>query len=84
MQGALYALLGVTLAEFLGGPWMAWSSRVGAVAVLGALRSMSGCHRHLPADLELSVLVAFIAAAFTHPAGGHLSAEPLNVESAFR
>lgn len=83
IQTSLYGLTGATIAGLTGIPW--WLGALGAwalVAVLGVLRV------HVNARLlavllgaEVLLIAAFDVAAFTHPAGGHISATPLHPTS---
>jgi amino acid transporter len=85
VQIALYGLLGATLAADLGGPWWVWAALVWLViAVFGVLR-VDISARLIAALLvvEIGVIVLFDVAAFTHPAGGSVSLDPLRPSRLF-
>src|SRR6266487_526845 len=85
VQIALYGLLGATLAEDLGGPWWVWAALVWlAIAVFGVLR-VDISARLIAALLvvEIGVIVLFDVGAFTHPAGGSVSLDPLRPSRLF-
>src|SRR6266487_1329431 len=85
VQIALYGLLGATLAADLGGPWWVWAALVWLViAVLGVLR-VDISARLIAAFLvvEIGVIVLFDVGAFTHPAAGSVSLDPLRPSRLF-
>ncbi len=85
VQIALYGLLGSTLAADLGGPWWVWAALVWLViAVFGVLR-VDISARLIAALLvvEIGVIVLFDVGAFTHPAGGSVSLDPLRPSRLF-
>lgn len=80
---SLFGLIGVTLAAELGGAWWVWAALVWVgIATLGVL------HIRLNATVmgwalaaELLLIAVFDLIAFTHPAGGQVSAAPLRPDS---
>jgi amino acid transporter len=85
IQISLYGLVGVTLADLVGGSWWAWAGLVWAVvAILGLSRATANTKiiGSLLA-IELGVITLFDIAAFTHPAGGGVSLAPLSPKSLF-
>jgi len=83
IQISLYGLLGDTLATNFGGPWWVWAGTAFiVVASLGRLRlNLNGSVFAWLLIFELTVLVIFNLAAFLHPAGGHVSFEPLSPDT---
>ncbi len=79
IQISLYGLFGFTVADRLGGTWWLWAAVAWAViAMLGVLQVVINA-RVLAwlLVLEIGVIVLFDLGAFTHPAGGSVSAQPL-------
>jgi amino acid transporter len=81
----LYGLLGATTAQMLGGAWWSWALAAWAVVALLGVLHVSVNATVLAALLvaEIAVVLAFDAAALTHPAGGHLDVRPLWPPSLF-
>ena len=71
IQISLYGLVGTTLAGLLGGGWQVWAAgiwlTVAGVGLLGGASSARVLGSFLA--IELGVIICFIVAAFTHPAG---------------
>jgi amino acid transporter len=79
IQISLYGLFGFTVAGSLGGSWWLWAAAgLAVIAALGLLRVVVNA-RVLAwlLVLEIGVIVLFDLGAFTHPAGGTISAVPL-------
>ncbi len=80
IQISLYGLLGATLAGFFGGSWWLWAAVVWTViAWAGVLRVTIGASvLAVLLIAEIGVIGLFDIGAFTHPAGGAVSAAPLS------
>ncbi|MEJ3743112.1 APC family permease [Actinomycetes bacterium KLBMP 9797] len=76
---ALFGLIGDFLAGVFGGVWWAWAAVVWvAIFVFGLLRVDIGAGVvAVLLVLEIGVIVLFVVAGFTSPAGGAVSFEPL-------
>ncbi|MFC7530152.1 APC family permease [Actinoplanes sp. GCM10030250] len=72
---SLYPVLGTTMAGLLGGPWWLWALLGGvAVFLLGQYRgNIAAKVLGIALALELVVMMLFIAAGLTQPAGGAVS-----------
>ncbi len=78
IQICLYGLIGATLAGDLGGAWWGWAVvvwlAIGALGIFNVRLNARVLGWALGVEL---LLMVFDLAAFTHPAGGHLSVAPL-------
>ncbi|GAA2576394.1 APC family permease [Dactylosporangium fulvum] len=82
IQMSLYGLVGVTIADLVGGSWVLWSGAVWlVVAVCGLLHvSLSAFVVGSVLCVELAVIALFDIAGFTHPAGGAISTAPVSID----
>jgi amino acid transporter len=85
IQISLYGLLGATMAGLLGGTWWVWALVAwAAVALLGVLHiAVNATVLAIVLVAEIAVILLFDLAAFTRPAGGVLSAAPLDPDNLF-
>jgi amino acid transporter len=76
---SLFGLFGATATTLLGGVWWEWAAGAWLIAaVLGVLQVAVNTRVLVTVVvLELLVVGLFDLAAFTHPAGGHISLAPL-------
>jgi amino acid transporter len=79
IQCSLYGLVGATLAGLLGGAWWAWAAVTWVVVGWLGVRHVQVSALVLAVTLvgEVAVIGLLDLAAFTHPAGGHISLTPL-------
>jgi amino acid transporter len=79
LQIGLYGLLSALLADLIGGEWWVWALLACAlVALLGVLHvRVNAVVLATVLACEIAVIGLFDLAAFTHPAGGSISWEPL-------